>query len=249
MNPSSVVLSRNLINNDSTGETGRFGSATSKYVSKRIALADGMDAEDAKVFITAYKPSGTSIQVYAKILNFTDGSAFEDKDWTLMTQVTSGSVYSDSLNEEDYREYEYTFPKTPPSTKLSGVVTTYSNTTITGVDTTFSTTVVAGDLVKIVKSNTETDYDLFPVVSVANNTSLTVTSNTSFTGTGNTIELVTQKKAAFKYTRNNYIVRYHDSNNAAFDTYKYMAVKIVLLSPYNYLVPTLNDVRVLAVSV
>ena len=117
------------------------------------------------------------------------------------------------------------------------------------MDTTFSTTVVAGDLVKIVKSNTETDYDLLPVVSVANNTSLTVTSNTSFSGTGNTIELVTQKKAAFKYTRNSYVVRYHDSNNAAFDTYKYMAVKIVLLSPYNYLVPALNDVRVLAVSV
>lgn len=249
MNPSSVVLTRNLINNSYANETGRFGSATSKYVSKRIALADGMDAEDAKVFITAYKPSGTTIQVYAKILNFTDGEAFEDKNWTLMDQVTSGAVYSDSLNEEDYREYEYTFPKTPPSTLLSGVVTTYSNTTITGVDTTFSTTVVAGDLVKIVKSNTLTDYDLFPVVSVANNTSLQVTSNTSFTGTGNTIELVTQKKAAFKYTRNNYITRYHDSNNAAFDTYKYMAVKIVLLSPYNYLVPTLNDVRVLAVSV
>jgi len=249
MNPSSVVLTRNLVNNDYTNETGRFGSATSKYVSKRIALADGLDAEDAKIFITAYKPSGTTIQVYAKILNFTDGEAFEDKDWTLMDQVTSGAIYSDSLNEEDYREYEYTFPKTPPSTLLSGVVTTYSNTTITGVDTTFSTTVVAGDLVKIVKSNTLTDYDLFPVVSVANNTSLQVTSNTSFTGTGNTIELVTQKKAAFKYTRNNYITRYHDSNNAAFDTYKYMAVKIVLLSPYNYLVPTLNDVRVLAVSV
>ena len=87
------------------------------------------------------------------------------------------------------------------------------------------------------------------VKAVANNTTLTVTSNTSFTGTGNTIELVTQKKAAFKYTRNNYVVRYHDANNGAFDTYKYMAVKIVLLSPFNYLVPTLNDVRVLAVSV
>lgn len=249
MNPSSVVLTRNLINNDYTGETGRFGLARSKYVSKRIALADGMDAEDARVFITAYKPSGTTIQVYTKILNFTDGSAFEDKDYTLMNQVTSSSVFSDSLNEEDYREYEYTFPKTPPSTLLSGVATTYSNTTVTGVDTTFTTTVIAGDLIKIVKSNTLTDYDLLPVVSVANNTTLTVTSNTSFTGTGNTIELVTQKKAAFKYTRNNYIVRYHDSNNGAFDTYKYMAVKIVLLSPYNYLVPALNDVRVLAVSV
>ena len=165
-----------------------------------------------------------------------------------MTQVTSSSVFSDSLNEQDFREYEFTFPKTPPSTLLAGVVTTNSNTTITGVDTTFSSTIIAGDLIKIVKSNTETDYDLIPVTAVANNTSLTVATNVSFSGTGNTIELVTQKKAAFKYTRNNYIVRYHDSTNAAFDTYKYIAVKIVLLSPFNYLVPTLNDIRVLAVS-
>jgi len=248
INPSSVILTRNLINNDSTGETGRFGSARSKYVSKRIVLADGLDAEDAKVFITAYKPNGTTIEVYAKILNFTDGSAFEDKDWTELAQVTSGGVFSDSLNEEDFREYEFTFPKTPPSTLLSGVVTTFSNTTITGLDTTFTSTLAVGNLVKIVKSNPETDYDLIPVTAIANNTSLTVASNISFTGTGNNIELVTQKQAAFKYTRNNYIVRYHDSNGAAFDTYKYLAVKIVLLSPFNYLVPTLNDVRVLAVS-
>ena len=248
MNPSSLILTRNLINNDDTNETTRFGNASAKYISKRIVLADGLDAEDAKIFITAYKPSGTSVQVYAKILNFTDGSAFEDKDYTEMTQVTSSSVFSDSLNEQDFREYEFTFPKTPPSTLLAGVVTTNSNTTITGVDTTFSSTIIAGDLIKIVKSNTETDYDLIPVTAVANNTSLTVATNVSFSGTGNTIELVTQKKAAFKYTRNNYIVRYHDSTNAAFDTYKYIAVKIVLLSPFNYLVPTLNDIRVLAVS-
>jgi hypothetical protein len=249
VNPSSVVLTRNLINDSSDGETGRYGNAVAKYVSKRIVLADGLDAEDVKVFLTAFKPSGTSVDVYAKLLNFTDGEKFEDKDWTLLSQTTSASLYSDSLNEEDYREFEFTFPKTPPSTVLAGVATTYSNTTITGVDTTFTSTLAANDLIKIVKSNAETDYDLYPVVSIANNTSLEVSANVSFTGTGNKIEKVTQPKAAFKYTRNDYIVRYHDKNNAAYDTYKYLAIKIVLRSPYNYLVPILNDLRVLAVSV
>jgi hypothetical protein len=249
VNPSSVVLTRNLINNDDTDETTRYGNAVAKYISKRIVLADGLDAEDVKVFLTAFKPTGTSVDVYAKILNFTDGAKFEDNDWTLLKQVTSASLYSDSLNEDDYREFEFTFPKTPPSTELAGVATAYSNTTITGVDTTFTSTLVANDLIKIVKSNTETDYDILPVVSVGNNTTLTVSSNVSFTGTGNKIEKVTQQKAAFKYTRNNYIVRYHDKNDAAYDTYKYMAIKIVLKSPYNYLVPILNDLRVLAVSV
>ena len=249
VNPSSVVLTRNLINNDDTNETTRYGNAVAKYISKRIVLADGLDAEDVKVFLTAFKPTGTSVDVYAKILNFTDGAKFEDNDWTLLKQVTSASLFSDSLNEDDYREFEFTFPKTPPSTVLAGVATAYSNTTITGVDTTFTSTLVANDLIKIVKSNTETDYDILPVISVGNNTTLTVSSNVSFTGTGNKIEKVTQQKAAFKYTRNNYIVRYHDKNDAAYDTYKYMAIKIVLKSPYNYLVPILNDLRVLAVSV
>jgi hypothetical protein len=249
INPSSIVLTRNIINNSNTNETGRYGNAAAKYVSKRIVLADGLDAEDIKIFLTAYKPSATAIDVYAKVLNFTDGEQFEDKDWTLLEQTTAASVFSDSLNETDYREFEYTFPKAPPSQVLAGVATTYSNTTITGVDTTFTSTLVAGDLIKIVKSNTLTDYDIRPVVSVANDTSISVSSNVSFTGTGMIIEKVTQPKAAFKYTRNDYIVRYHDTNNATYDTYKYMAIKIVLRSPFEYLVPIINDVRALAVSV
>ena len=249
INPSSVVLTRNMINDDSTGETGRYGNAIAKYISKRIVLADGLDAEDIKIFLTAYKPSATAIDVYAKVLNSTDGEEFNNKDWTLLEQTTSASVFSDSLNETDYREFEFTFPKTPPSTALAGVATTYSNTTITGVDSTFTSTLAAGDLIKIVKSNTLTDYDIRPVASVGNNTTVTVSSNVSFTGTGMIIEKVTQPKAAFKYTRNDYIVRYHDTNNATFDTYKYMAIKIVLRSPREYLVPIINDVRALAVSV
>jgi Domain of unknown function (DUF4815) len=249
INPSSIVVSRNIINNSDTGETTRYGENQAKYVSKRMTLADGLDAEDARVFMTAYKPTGTNIKVYGKVLNALDGETFEDKDWTELTQLTSATLYSDSLNPEDYREYEFTFPNTPPATAIGGVATTYSNTTVTGSDTTFTSDLVAGDLIKLVKSNRETDYDLIPVASVANNTSLTLQSSVSFTDAGVIIEKVTQPKAAFKYTRNDYIVRYHDSTNAAFDSYKYLAIKVILMSPYNYLVPTINDIRALAISV
>lgn len=198
--------------------------------------------------MTAYKPGGTEIEVYAKILSSTDGERFEDKDWTLLTQLTSASAFSDSLNDTDYREFEFTFPKSPPSTRIVGVATTYSNNTIDGVDTNFSTSLSVGDLIKVVKSNTETDYDLVPVLSIANNTQLQTASSISFGGTGNVIEVVTQPKAAFKYTRNGYVVRYFDSDRAAHDQYKYMAIKAVLKSPYNYLVPTINDIRAIAIS-
>jgi hypothetical protein len=248
VNPVSVITTRNLINNDTTNETTRYGNAVSKYISKRLSLTEGMDAEDVKVFLTAYKPTGTNVDVYAKVLNFSDGELFEDKDWTLLDLSTSPYVYSDSLNDQDYREYEYTFPATPPSLQLGGVGQTYSNTTITGSSTAFDTYLAAGDFIKVVKSNTLTDYDVLRVAS-ANSSTITTTTDVSFTSTGCTIEKVTQPKAAFKYCRNNNIVRYHGITGAAYDTYKYMAIKIVLRSPYNYLVPTVNDVRALAVSV
>lgn len=248
VNPISVITTRNLINDSTTNETTRYGSALSKYISKRLALTEGMDAEDVKVFLTAYKPTGTNIDVYAKVLNFSDGELFEDKDWTLLEQSTSPYMYSDSLNDQDYREYEYTFPQTAPSLQLSGVAQTYTNTTITGIGTAFDTYLAAGDFIKVVKSNTLTDYDMLRVAS-ANSSTITTTTDVSFTSTGCTIEKVTQPKAAFKYCRNSYIVRYHGLTGAAYDTYKYLAIKIVLRSPYSYLVPTVNDVRALAVSV
>ena len=37
-----------------------------------VTLADGLDAEDIKVYVNAYKPANTDIKVYAKILNETD---------------------------------------------------------------------------------------------------------------------------------------------------------------------------------
>ena len=231
-----------------SNENTRYGVSKSKYISKRLALAAGMDAEDVKVFITAYKPSSTSVDVYAKILNYTDGESFSDKDWTLLEQVTSASLYSDSLNEEDFREFEFTFPSTPPSTKMIGSVTAAANTTIAGFDTTFSVDLAVGDLIKVVRTSTTADYDLVRVASIASNTSLTTTTGLSFSSTGCTIERVDQPRAAYKYCRNNNIVRYHDDTGASYDTYKYLALKVVLRSPYSYTVPVLGDVRALAVS-
>ena len=247
--PVSIVVTRNLISNTTTGETTKYGDAKSKYVSKRLELATGMDAEDVKVYITAFKPSGTNVDVYAKILNSTDGDTFDNKDGTLLDQTTSPAIYSDSLDDQDYREFEYTFPRSAPSAKITGYASTNSNTTLTGVDSLFGTDIVAGDIIKVVRTSSTLDYDIVRVASVANTTSLTTSSALSFTATGCTVEKVSHPKAAFKYCRNNNVVRYLDGTGAAYDTYKYLAIKVVLRSPYNYLVPTINDVRALAVSV
>ena len=246
--PASLVILGNIINNDSSGETTRYGNSQVRYISKNVVLADGLDAEDMKVYITAYKPSTSNILVYAKVLASDDSSSFDNRDWTLLQQITESNLYSDSLDETNYIEYEYGFYLTPPSSNLSGVITSSSNTTITGSGTSFNSSLVANDVVKVVQSNTLTGYDIAVVDSVANSTSLTLKSNTSFSGIAS-LEKVTQPGAAFKYNRESNIVTYLDNNRGRHSTYKTYAIKIVLVSSSTKYVPLLKDIRALAVSI
>lgn len=110
----SFIAIKNLIGANTSNEHGDYGSAKTKYISKIITLADGQEAEDLKVYITAYKPQRTTIQVYAKVWNAEDSDDFDKKVWTLMTQITESTLFSDPKNQEDYREYEFDMPNTPP---------------------------------------------------------------------------------------------------------------------------------------
>jgi len=422
INPSSLIVSSYLINNSYANENTRFGNAQAKYISKRLVLTNGLDAEDVRVFISAYRPTTTDIKVYAKIHNEADNELFEDKDWSEL-RLISPNVFSASLNENDLREFEYTFKLSPASAVLPGVISTSSNSSITGNSTQFtatfnsnsdvtdasdfisisnnlyvdgdeltyivdngntallaldddvlgtevqsvalnqagtgytngdiislstgsglpalfevttdgggnaaslsiasrglyssnptlsdsSTQAVSGsgtgatanvamrslygpyfvvsanssgvklsneldgsaiditkgvtesghslailtgqDLVKVVKSDPSTDYEIFPVGAVIDGNNLKVSGNVSHTTSGTTIEKVTIPKEAFKYAQSpvsNNVVRYYDSNLAPYDTYKTLAIKVVLVSETNYLVPILNDVRAIAASV
>ena len=129
-----VLTVENLINNDSTNEdTKDVGNALARYVMRTVTLDDGQDAEDLKVFIGAYKPSTATIKVFAKLLNGEDGDDMDDKTWIDMTQVTPTTVFSDSENQEDFEEYEYTLP-TANLTGDNGEVqyTTADGVTFTG---------------------------------------------------------------------------------------------------------------------
>mgnify|MGYP000373710598 FL=1 len=102
------IVIGNIINNDSTNETNNYGNAKVRYISRRIELADGQDAEDIMVYLNAFKPHGTDIKVYAKILNAED-TDFESKDFTLLKQNTALSRFSEGFDGSDIREFEYTF--------------------------------------------------------------------------------------------------------------------------------------------
>jgi len=125
-----IFTVENLINNDSTNEDSTTnGNALARYIQRTVTLAEGQDAEDLKVFITAYKPSTADIKIYVKLLNNDDGDTIDDKTWLELSQVTSTTVVSDSENTEDFREFEYGIP-TASLTGASGEVQ-YTDNSIT----------------------------------------------------------------------------------------------------------------------
>lgn len=103
----SAVVVKNNINNDSTGETGTVGgNAIAKYVSKQITLASGFNASNINVTLDAYKPSGTNVKVYYKVLPAGKVTPIADESWVEMQ--LEGGVPS-SISQYEYREHRF-FP-------------------------------------------------------------------------------------------------------------------------------------------
>ena len=88
-----------------TGETSvKGGNSDAKYFTKKVVLAPGNDSGDLRVYYTAYKPLGTAVYVYYKILNSADTAPFESGNWQLMTTLQNPNTYS--TNRTDLYEYE-----------------------------------------------------------------------------------------------------------------------------------------------
>ena len=110
---STVDVYEHLINNDLTDEnTNDEGAASSKYITKTVELADGLDADDIKIWLTAYKPSGSDITVYAKFKNSADSADFDQIPWTKLKVVGRNNFTSSSVNRFDFKEFEYAMDTT-----------------------------------------------------------------------------------------------------------------------------------------
>lgn len=105
------------------GETrSSGGNYLARYISRRVTLNDGFESSDLRVFLTAYKPPATGIEVYYKILNADDSDDFDTKPYTRMLQYTPSGVTSTNYN--DYIEYEYR-----PSLNTDSILYTSGTTT------------------------------------------------------------------------------------------------------------------------
>lgn len=239
----SILRYKNLINDIVVGETGSQGQAVSKYVSKTIVLRDGQDAEDLKAYITAYKPAGTSIDVYARLLHSSDSEFLRDKTWTKLAEV-GDSVYCDSANRYDFREFEFELPEAPETTAVSGTVSTNGTATVTS---TFDATtqLAVGNVLKIVNGP---NVRIVQVTSITNATTFMVNQALPWTGSGLTVEKFVNNEAAFRDPSNLNIISYYNGSSL-FETYKTFAIKIVLRAASSNRVPRLRDARALALSV
>jgi hypothetical protein len=103
----SIIAIANDVNNLTTTETGNNGSAASKYISRRVVLDDGQDAEDLKVYLSNQIPVGCDVKVYGKFQEATDPSNFDDLDW-IELEVVNPPLSNTS--KSGYVDYQYTIP-------------------------------------------------------------------------------------------------------------------------------------------
>ena len=117
-NTAAVGTGAEIIANSEYDPTG--GPVQAKYITKPIKLADGYDAGDLRVYLTANKPGETEVTVFYKILSGTDSSKFNDRPYEKLVCINPTS--SPSIDETTYREYEYR-----PSATLNAVTYTGTN--------------------------------------------------------------------------------------------------------------------------
>jgi hypothetical protein len=79
-------------------------STTSKWITKELVLQEQLDAKGMKVYLSAYRPAGTFVDVYAR---FTYPTNVEVKSDWIQLDNQNLEMFSNSANTQDYRQFEY----------------------------------------------------------------------------------------------------------------------------------------------
>jgi hypothetical protein len=149
------------------------GLSRTKYVSNIITLAQGQDAQDIQVILSAHRPPGTDIKVYVKFLNSQDPDPISAKTWTPLYNQSEG-LYSDPSNPRDMEEFTYSTYSYYNLVQTSGTITVPSGcTVITGTSTYFGQEVGAGYYINM-QANSTFNESARQVVSVTNTTSMII---------------------------------------------------------------------------
>jgi len=180
---SSDVVIQNLVDPISLdyNEYYGHGSSLSKYISQVVTLASGQDAQDLQITISAHRPPGTDIQVWARYLNREDTDPITAKTWGQL-QNLSYNTYSSPTNPNDFQDITFaTCPYYNPYQPQGNITVLVNNTTVTGYNTQF-TQFTPGYYISSVGNSTVNEVAV-QIVSIANDTSLTISQ--PFTATTN----------------------------------------------------------------
>ena len=246
-------LSKYIVNFDYTNEHTNYGNAYARHLVSKVAFQEERLAEDLVVYLTAYKPVNTDIQVYARIHNSADPDAFDDKDWTRLDQTDAIGAYSSSVDDTDLLEFTYGFPSYPNSDVIqTGTVTTVLNQANVNLNSgTYDGAIVANTIVKLYDPLFPNNYIIDVVETVHSTTNIQLRNNVANNNVvGSTIKLekIGFEQQAFKYLSNNNVVRYYNEDKVLFTRYDTFQIKVVLLSQSDKKVPKVDDLRGIAVT-
>jgi hypothetical protein len=107
-----TIIVDNIINANTVGEDNPSGGQLfNKYISKIVTLAEGQDAEDLKVYLTAYRPPNSDVKVWIKILNGEDSDTISQKSWIELEKSFGGDIsFSSLVNKRDFKEFKFNVP-------------------------------------------------------------------------------------------------------------------------------------------
>ena len=106
-----AILRAFKINNDSTNETTNNGNAISKFIARRVKLADGQEAEDVRLSVALKQPPGSQFKVYFKgQAQEDDGDFYEDLPWTEMELQTG--LQGVTASQNNFIDLSFQLPST-----------------------------------------------------------------------------------------------------------------------------------------
>jgi hypothetical protein len=243
------ILVYNRLNNDDTGENQPSGgNLLNKYISKVVTLADGQDAEDLLVKVTAYKPINSDVKVWMKIKNGEEGGLFSRNPWIEMTTTNRGT--SSSANKQDFKEIDFVVPDAYK--QASGIIQYIKNATNITANTigvnAAANSILITSANSIFTANQEVYYSVppggTPIAPLAANTYY-------FVDTVNSIAITlksTKVGAQIDITdfRVDPIAQIHTVGGEVYETYKQYSIKIGLMGTDSSNPPRVGDLRAIA---
>lgn len=176
---------KNVINNDASDEeVATGGSASTRYISKKVILTDGLESEDFKIWLDNKIPSQADVKVYVKVQHKDDDSAnfLEDICWHELEIETQSS----NVAGQQWQEYQYKVPlKSSGNFGLNGSgILEYDVNTITGVSIGAAGTGYAiGDVIQVTGVGRGALLTVSSVGGSGEITGVTVTEGGRYTGT------------------------------------------------------------------